>query len=233
MGLNQDYSCVSSVYMRNDQEIGLRWHASRKCRAEIPKQYSLCAAWLHPACNSKPVARRRGTKVLHNMLKRRSLFTVSSKKIGPSSPWLEMATHTLILGAWCTFSWNTCWFSDAQNRTFCLLTIPFKCKCASPENQTLLEKHLIILIPFRKCQSLMSVLRSLLTFATVWERSVLRPSRLKCLWISSSLRKNVIAYGEVITAFMNAATKKNCAIDNYISDCGEIYHYCFYANSRS
>jgi hypothetical protein len=48
MGLNQDYSGASSVHMQNDQEIGLRGHASRKYHAESPK-HLLCAAWFHPA----------------------------------------------------------------------------------------------------------------------------------------------------------------------------------------
>jgi hypothetical protein len=49
MDLNQDYSEVSSVHMRNDQKIGLRWHTSRKRHAESPKQHSLYAACPHPA----------------------------------------------------------------------------------------------------------------------------------------------------------------------------------------
>jgi hypothetical protein len=61
------------------------------------------------------------------------------KKTGASSPWLEMATHTIILGAWCTLAWITSGSSDVQNRTFSLLTTPTKWKCASSENQTLLN----------------------------------------------------------------------------------------------
>jgi hypothetical protein len=49
MCLNGDYSGVSSVYMQNDQEIGLRWHASWKRHAESSKQHLLCVIWLHPA----------------------------------------------------------------------------------------------------------------------------------------------------------------------------------------
>jgi hypothetical protein len=49
MGLNQDYSRASSIYMRNDQEIGLRWPASPKRRAESPKRHSPYAAWVHTA----------------------------------------------------------------------------------------------------------------------------------------------------------------------------------------
>jgi hypothetical protein len=49
MDLNQDYLGDSSVHMRNDQEIGLRRHASRKCDAESLNQHSLYATWLHPA----------------------------------------------------------------------------------------------------------------------------------------------------------------------------------------
>jgi hypothetical protein len=50
-----------------------------------------------------------------------------------------MATHTVILDAWCASSWITHGFSDTQNRTFYLLTTPSKWKCASSENQTLLN----------------------------------------------------------------------------------------------
>jgi hypothetical protein len=38
MGLNQDYLGANSVHMQNEQEIGLRQHASRKYHADIKVQ---------------------------------------------------------------------------------------------------------------------------------------------------------------------------------------------------
>jgi hypothetical protein len=73
MGLNQDYSGASSAYMRNDQEIGLKWHASLKCHLESPN--NIRCGVLAPACmnhkvfNGKPVAKMWGTKVLRIMHK--------------------------------------------------------------------------------------------------------------------------------------------------------------------
>jgi hypothetical protein len=105
----------------------------------------------HWVWNGIPVARTWGTKLLHNMLKYRSLFTVSLKKIDRSSLWLDMVTHTVILDAWCTFLWIT---RPKSHIFFINHTIQWK--CTSSGNHTLLILNYSK--PFSKCHCLMFVL---------------------------------------------------------------------------
>jgi hypothetical protein len=137
MGLNEDLLGASSVHMWNGVEIGLRWHASRKCHLESPKQHSLCAAWLHPAWTTKFVMANlwqedEAQQYCTTCLNSAHCSLCLQSKLALTGHDFEIGTHTVILGAWCTFS-------DDQNLAFRLLTSPFNWKCASSENQILLN----------------------------------------------------------------------------------------------
>lgn len=64
----------------------------------------------------------------------RWLVMVSSTNIGPESPCLLIAHHTVDFAGWSDVSMTLCEFLEAQNIVFCLFTNPSRCKWASSLN---------------------------------------------------------------------------------------------------
>jgi hypothetical protein len=101
----------------------------------------------HWVCNGKPVTKVRHKSTVQHAWIALTVHCLFKKKTGPSSPWLEMATHTVILGAWCNFSQITRGFWRPKSHTlFINLTIQVEvCLIRKPN---IAEPYLIVLSTF-------------------------------------------------------------------------------------
>jgi hypothetical protein len=113
-----------------------------------PKQHSLCAAWLHPAWTTEFVTA--------NLWGEAQKYCATCLNSTHCSLCLQrkLATHTVLLRAWCIISWKTRGFSWSPKSHIMFINHTIQVEVCLIRKPNIVEWYLIILSPLSKCHSL-------------------------------------------------------------------------------